>query len=712
MTRLKEGLLYNEDDSIYIKGDSDTVGSKKIIIDTDTGNAVIMRMVAEDVWQSDSFEFGPNTVWVGLSVGLAGIGHHLATESRLDNHFHFFAHSGYDGEVSTIDTKMLKAVSYTAAASYQPDFSGEWTGTTLDFTMASPSHILVSAIQYKTGSISATKPIRIQIYEGTDGSDITKRIFSQEYPASLFLANSDVTAPYAGRVEFYNGVTYYVKYTSDEDFSLKTNAAVTMPYFTGDTSYLREDDMLQIRSYESRNDGDYSFTSGEDWTIQSNKIYICNTTGTQTGTFASNSAKWDSVGISHDDYWTKTDAVLQNASGVDSFIFNDGAWNRIWVTNGQTELRSSNGLSTSSLYDAQYQLTIAGGTKLDARTDLTQLTGPGGRNLLMDTSSIGLNDGTNDRITIDSANSYLYSPDKSNYLDAQDAHIRLYGESSYVELKPTEFTFYDGSRSRLNINSSTFIMRNEDESMHVNLDTTLGFQVANGSKERFQILDDLILFSDNHSSNFERLRIDNTRSRLISDTGASGSYLDLVNDTATINDGTYDRLTIDTTQTRITSELGTTGSYIKLDTDEITLHDATKARIFLSDDYTVIHDEPIQGGGYLTLQNKGLSFVDGTIARFYIDASNAVLQAPDGGNNINVTDDNIVLSDGTVTRLETNGSTKIYGTTTQIRFEAGGAGGGGPTKIWSEDGQYGIRIDSTGIDFTRNGGASWDNQYN
>lgn len=116
----------------YLNGDSDDIGSRCISIDPDTDEPVIKKLTALDVWSPSSFKFSAETVWAD-NVGFAGMGHHMATESR-DGHFHFMAHSEFDGETSISDGKMLKAPTYTPAVEYQPDFSGEWSGTEFDFT--------------------------------------------------------------------------------------------------------------------------------------------------------------------------------------------------------------------------------------------------------------------------------------------------------------------------------------------------------------------------------------------------------------------------------------------------------------------------------------------------------------------------------------------------------------------------------------------------
>ena len=74
-----------------------------------TDNAVIQKTL-DGIPKPASFETGPNSLWVGRSVGVAGLGHHLATEA-LDGHLHFHAHSEYVDGLSTVDAKILNAYS-------------------------------------------------------------------------------------------------------------------------------------------------------------------------------------------------------------------------------------------------------------------------------------------------------------------------------------------------------------------------------------------------------------------------------------------------------------------------------------------------------------------------------------------------------------------------------------------------------------------------
>jgi hypothetical protein len=318
----------------------------RLSIDPETGNIIAEELV-DDIWQPGSFEAGANSFWLRY-VGLAGIGHHLATELK-DGHFHFFAHSEFDGELTTQDTQIIYAYNYEARRIYQPDDSTTFTGKNIEFTFPSDVHVLAENVYYKTGPTGPTTPVKIQVWKGSDDTGL--KVFDQTYPASDFTADSEIQLAYNGYVEYDEDQTYFLRYSCDTAFSLKADATTSYVWFAADVSDVREDSILQVRSYESRSDGVYSFTSGEDWAIENNKIYICNATGTQTGDFASNSDKWETIGDSHITYnevanyaslpdpaeHTSKMYIVLNSTGFD--------WNRrkgLYHSDGVTWTRLSN----------------------------------------------------------------------------------------------------------------------------------------------------------------------------------------------------------------------------------------------------------------------------------------------------------------------------------------------------------------------------------
>jgi len=281
----KSVMWMNSQSHIYINGDEKTEGSRRFSIDSDTDIPVIEKLV-DGLWQPASFETGPNSLWVGRNVGVAGIGHHLVTEGA-DGHLHFHTHSEFENGLTTTEVQLLNAYEHLDNFNYQPDDSNEWIGQTYEF-IAPPStgDVLVQNIYIKTGSIAASNKIRHQIWSGAFDTGVL--VYDQTYPASQFPANSEITLQAMGWVEYSKGKTYYTRYSSDSDFSILLNASGTFPWLSLDVSYIREDRLLQTKQYV---DGD-TFTNGQ-YLIKDRKIYVCNVTGVQTGTFEDNSDKWD-----------------------------------------------------------------------------------------------------------------------------------------------------------------------------------------------------------------------------------------------------------------------------------------------------------------------------------------------------------------------------------------------------------------------------------
>ncbi|MCK5604949.1 hypothetical protein KAR91_23870, partial [Candidatus Pacearchaeota archaeon] len=250
-----------------------------------------------------SFEADSSSVWVGPRVGLGGVGRNLVTQdSDSSRDLSFFAHNDFNGELSTSDAKIINAYEFKIRDIVVGDDSGEWIGKAYTYNYPSPDHRMLAKAYYKIGSVAASAPIRLQVWEGID--DTGPVVFDQTYPLNgVFSANTEVEIVANGFVEFEKDLNYYVMMSSDNNFSLRTTFDLEFPWTAGDISMVREDDMLQATPYV---DGD-TFTQGQ-WAIQNQKVYECNITGVQTGTFASNSDKWDLLGPS---IQNQTDAEIK-----------------------------------------------------------------------------------------------------------------------------------------------------------------------------------------------------------------------------------------------------------------------------------------------------------------------------------------------------------------------------------------------------------------
>ena len=254
-------------------------------INPETGNEIIEKLV-DDIWQPAALEVGANTLWAG-NAGITGIGHHLAIELR-DGHKHFHASSEFDGQLTTDDMAALYADYHAPYIPVQPDESEEWTGTLFDYVHHTTSHALLQTLYIKIGATVPSDTIRLQIWKGSDDTGILN--FDQKYPASDFTADTEIGLTLIGDLEFDDDTDYLFRYSSGEDFSLKTDSTGTQPTLSIEFSRVREDRLLQTKKWV---DGDPY--EENQWLITDRKIYVCNAEGVQAGTFEDNADKWNSL---------------------------------------------------------------------------------------------------------------------------------------------------------------------------------------------------------------------------------------------------------------------------------------------------------------------------------------------------------------------------------------------------------------------------------
>ena len=430
---------------IYRYGNKDIENSVRFSTDEDKGITVIEKRV-DGIWQPTSFKTGPTSVWIGPRIGVAAAGHHMVTEDS-DGTWHFHTHSDFDAEVSTSDSHVINAYQYTVRDIVVPDDTGEWTGTTYEYNYPSADHRIIQRAYYKTGATAATDVVRLQVWEGTDDTGYV--VFDQKYPASKFPANTEIIVDAIGFVEFDTGLNYFVRMSSDSNFSLKGTSDMTYPWTAGDVTLVRLDNLLQTKAWVSGDSWDV-----DDYFVDSRKLYICNTTGVQTGTFASNSAKWDSVGISHDDYWARTGTVLSpknagddiNLNGGDilapngthhitlnnsEFSYNNGTRDRIKVpASGRLDLFSPNGDSYTMLADGSYGIILNQDYRLALWDSTTYMTGPGSNphRITLNNSNSAIKDGVRDRFIINGTLGQFVSPDGAKAIEVNNAGTVVTGQ--------------------------------------------------------------------------------------------------------------------------------------------------------------------------------------------------------------------------------------------------------------------------------------------
>ena len=276
---------------IYLKGQEDDSSSIRFSLDQDTGFAQVEERVG-DIWQHASFVTGSSTLWLGIEVGMAAAGSHIITED-VNGMFKFHAHSDFNSELSTSQCKIINAYDVQTIIT-QSDDSGEFIGTEFSYIYTPDVHHLMNSIELKTGSIPASDPIRIRVWEGTD--DTGTLIYDKYFQTSLFTENSTVELLNSGYLEWKYGQLYYTKWTCSSTFSIKTNAEQTFPWIRNKQIFIRKDDILQTKQWLSGN----TIPNGQ-WLINNGHIYIFNRKNEiQSGVISDHISKYDK--LSSDDF--------------------------------------------------------------------------------------------------------------------------------------------------------------------------------------------------------------------------------------------------------------------------------------------------------------------------------------------------------------------------------------------------------------------------
>lgn len=696
---------------IYLTGDRYTDGSYRFAIDADTGNVEVQQTI-DGIAQPASFGTGPNSLWVGL-VGVASIGDQLVSESP-SGEVHFLIHTEFDGELSTKDARVLHAYQYTERSIVVPDDSGEWTGTEYSYNYPSADHRIIKRAYYKTGAIAATEPVKLYVWEGTDDTGPLR--FRATYPASKFIDDSEIVVEAIGFVEFEEGVNYFVKIFSDADFSLKTTSDFAYPWTAGDVSLVREEKLLQTKPWVS---GD-TWKVG-DYYIQDRKIYICNQTGTQTGSFETNLDKWHVLDAS--DAGSETDPIFtawDKSSGISitesqisdlqSYLTSEtdpifSAWNK------------STGISIteSQISDNYWDRTGAVLNPANAGDDLGlnggSIVSPNGtKTMTLNDSGFTLHDGTRNRIFINfGGRSDIFSQDGNTYLLIGDGSIGMLVDGTYrfgawpaetflksedgtkkVKLTNTAMTFNDATRDRLYIDGTNTKTYSPDGTTNMNM---------GNSAAQLYISNELRLSSDAsrtqllHSANY--IDIDATDIDIVAPIiKATGDFF--------VHDGTKDRLKIDSSYSELFSPNGTSDIAVQNENVSATVAGTRRLHIPLNNN-TILSGQ--DGYTELHVGTAALSFWDATRTRLDIDDVLTQLHSPDGTNYIDIMNGGIYLSrwisPDTNKELTIENTGLNYNDGARDRILANST----DTELYAPDGTAGLEIDNTYVHIHQNDGT-------
>ena len=541
---------------------------------------------------------------------LAKVGHHLAFRSEGGN-LHFIPHNEFNGEISTTVAELIHAYAYFNRMIQQSDNTGSWTGTTFEYTTQPSAHMLVSKVYLQTDSTAATEPVKVCIWEGTDDTGVL--VFDQTYPASVFIASTEIEEEQMGLVEYDAGVDYFIRYLSGANFSLKLNDPNTVPWLAYDVSLLRKENLLQTKEWV---DGD-TWAVG-DYFIDSRKINVCNTAGVQSGTFASNAALWDLIG--------------QGLNSSDRIISADGDTHAIASNDVFDVNRDGNLVIACNWLNTAIKAPTSPNTKMAVRNDYAHID----------------YDGIT-RLNIDSVDCELLSPNRNTYI-----HIR----NSRVDIKQS-------GDNRLKIDASLSYIRSPNTQNDITINDTKT-KITQGGVSRFEV--DAVystVFSPdrtnwlqvgNDAANYNNGEIltvlDKGVVYGIAELDASGlvptsqlpAYVDAIVEYAslvalqTADPQEANKIYITTDDNKMYRYTGTAGSYgeisptIVLGTTNTTAYRGDRGLIAYDHSQTVHDTDKIispDGLSNLTITNTSLIHNDG-VDRLQINEGFTALKSPDG----------------------------------------------------------------------------------
>jgi hypothetical protein len=300
--------------------------------------------------------------------------------------------------------------------------------------MLNPAHIIVPNAYLQTDTVAAKRKVRYRVYEGTDSTGLM--IADQTYDPSVFPAHTEITLIMDNFLELEANTQYFNRITSPAPISLKTDVTNVFPWIAADTSLVREDNLLQTKPWVAGE----SWTAG-DYFIDSRKVYICNTTGVQTTSFASNSSKWNVLSDVGQDYWTKTGGVLK---------YNNGSFDTINIDADGTHINTSTGFVANvtglgfSVYDGVQPRMFVGASQA-----IIIAKANGWAFNAMNNGCFMQNGGEHNAVEAMSTHTGLKSPDGSEKIVLTDT-------TTYVT--SWDFAVDDGTRNRIRANEAHSII--------------------------------------------------------------------------------------------------------------------------------------------------------------------------------------------------------------------------------------------------------------
>ena len=271
----------NPSGTTYIKGDANTDGSIRII--EENGIPVIEKR-ENGVWNDSDLRISGDSLYIGRDLRISAAGHILMVRSVSDDsktlviHSHFNDSGSIEPEVPLLATKEIRTIT-------QSDNIDIFTGTSFGYTVTPTENQLISKVYYQTGSIPATDNIIIRFYVGVDNTGVL--YFQKTIPSTEWIADSEIQIDVPGLLGYVPSKTVYGELTSSSSFSIKTNESGTQPWRAVDRWAFTRERIAYSSPWSEKT------WNKDDWCIDDGKIYVCNTDGSQSGSFEANILKWD-----------------------------------------------------------------------------------------------------------------------------------------------------------------------------------------------------------------------------------------------------------------------------------------------------------------------------------------------------------------------------------------------------------------------------------
>ena len=413
--------------------------------------------------------------------------------------------------------------------------------------------------------------------------------------------------------------------------------------------------------------------------IEGKKIYVCNTTGAQTGTWANNSAYWDELVVA-------PLGVLPVLDGSNLTDVTVSAGNKLISNDTYKMLILTN--SILQYYDGTRD-------RLDITTVHSKFYSPDGDYTLLDNSQFLYNDGIRNRLEINASGTMLVAPAGANTIIVDNTgafyngseiitvgdvnisnwdtaygwgdHSGTYSLLSHVHgavespdtlktltLTNTDLIYNDGTFNRVGVTSVTTILVSPDGSVNLQVSDT---GVLYNDTE-IATVDDIYTHPTGDGNLHVPANSTTNDGKVLTASAVAGTYtwetpithgsdtiispdtlkdLTLSNSNLLYSDGSYARLFIDSTESRLTSPGGQ--AMISVKDADFTFNDGTKDRIEVSATNTALRSSD---GSYLYLLNGVLSYYDATRNRLVLAPTESKILSPDGAKSFKI--DNTELS--------------------------------------------------------------------